>query len=186
MTALSALWLPILVAAAGVWLVSSIIHMAPLWHRSDYPKLAKEAELMDAVRPLAIPPGDYMVPRPSSMKDMRSPEFLEKRMRGPIMLFTIFPGGPPTMAPQLILWFLYCVVVGFATACVAALTQAPGADDHAVFHVVALVSFLAYTAALWQMSIWYRRAWSTTIKATLDGLIYAGVTAIVFTWLWPR
>jgi hypothetical protein len=30
--------------------------------------------------------------------------------------------------------------------------------------------------ALWQMSIWYRRAWSITLKATVDGLIYALLT----------
>jgi hypothetical protein len=38
----------------------------------------------------------------------------------------------------------------------------------------------------WQMSIWYRRTWSTTIKATVDGLIYALLTAGTFGWLWPR
>jgi hypothetical protein len=36
------------------------------------------------------------------------------------------------------------------------------------------------------MSIWYRRAWSTTIKATVDALIYAALTALVLAWLWPR
>ena len=40
--------------------------------------------------------------------------------------------------------------------------------------------------ALWQMSIWYRRAWSTTIKAMIDGAIYALLTAGAFAWLWPR
>jgi len=36
------------------------------------------------------------------------------------------------------------------------------------------------------MSIWYRRAWSMTIKATVDGLIYALLTAGTFGWLWPH
>jgi hypothetical protein len=40
--------------------------------------------------------------------------------------------------------------------------------------------------ALWQMSIWYRRAWSTTIKSSIDGLIYACLTAGTFGWLWPK
>jgi len=44
---------------------------------------------------------------------------------------------------------------------------------------------LLLCVALWQMSIWYRRAWSTTIKATVDGLIYALLTAGTFGWLWP-
>ena len=40
--------------------------------------------------------------------------------------------------------------------------------------------------SLFQMSIWYRRAWSTTIKTTVDGLVYALLTAGMFGWLWPR
>jgi len=40
--------------------------------------------------------------------------------------------------------------------------------------------------ASWQMSIWYRRSWCTTIKTTIDGLIFAGLTAGTFGWLWPR
>jgi hypothetical protein len=36
------------------------------------------------------------------------------------------------------------------------------------------------------MSIWWHRAWLTTIKATVDGVIYALLTAGVFVWLWPR
>jgi hypothetical protein len=35
-------------------------------------------------------------------------------------------------------------------------------------------------------SIWYYRAWSTTFKATVDGLIYALLTAGTFGWLWPK
>jgi hypothetical protein len=45
---------------------------------------------------------------------------------------------------------------------------------------------MGYAVALWQMSIWYRRAWSTTFKATVDGLVYALLTAGTFGWLWPR
>ena len=49
-----------------------------------------------------------------------------------------------------------------------------------------LVLVALYALALWQNSIWYRRAWSTTIKSTFDGLVYALVTAGTFGWLWPR
>ena len=51
---------------------------------------------------------------------------------------------------------------------------------------VGAAAFYCYSVALWQMSIWYRRAWSITLKATVDGLIYALLTAGMFGWLWPR
>jgi hypothetical protein len=63
MTELSALWLPILLSAVIVFVVSSIIHMATPWHKSDFPKLPNEDQVRDALRPLAIPPGEYMIPR---------------------------------------------------------------------------------------------------------------------------
>ena len=47
-------------------------------------------------------------------------------------------------------------------------------------------AFIAYSAALWQMSIWYRRSWGTTLRYTVDGLIYALLIAGTFGWLWPR
>src|SRR3989442_9893686 len=73
MTALSALWLPILVSAVAVFVVSSIIHMTPLWHKTDYPRFTNEDRVLDALRPMGIPPGDYMMPRPASSAEMRSP-----------------------------------------------------------------------------------------------------------------
>ena len=56
MTALSALWLPILLSAVLVFVASSLIHMASPWHKSDYPKLPDEEQLIGALRPLVIPP----------------------------------------------------------------------------------------------------------------------------------
>src|SRR5260221_13722019 len=89
MTGLSALWLPILLSAVIVFVVSSVIHMASPWHKSDYPKLHNEDQVIDALRPLALPPGDYMVPRPSSGAEMKPPEFLNKVKKGPVLILTV-------------------------------------------------------------------------------------------------
>ncbi len=186
MTPLVSLWLPILLSAVGVFLVSSLIHMFTGWHKSDYPKVPNEDRVMDTIRPLGIPPGDYMMPRPSSQEEMRSPAFVEKFKKGPVMVFTVMPGGSMAMGKSLTMWFVYAVVVGIFAAYVAGRALPPVASSRAVFRFVGVTAFIGYTLALWQMSIWYRRAWLTTIKATVDGLIYALVTAGVFAWLWPH
>jgi hypothetical protein len=186
MTGLSALWLPILLSSVIVFLVSSAIHMASPWHKNDYPKVPNEDKVRDALRPLAIPPGDYMVPRPSSTQEMRSPEFAEKVKQGPNMILTVIPNGPWPMGKNLALWFLYSAVVGLCAAYVAGRALPAGAAYLQVFRFAGVTAFVGYSLALWQMSIWYRRAWSTTIKATVDGLIYALLTAGTFGWLWPR
>src|SRR5580692_2425244 len=94
---LASLWLPIVLSAVIVFIASSVIHMTPLWHKSDYPKMPKEAEVLDALRPFAIPPGDYFIPRAGGMQQMRSAEFKDKLNRGPVAVFTVLPNGPIAM-----------------------------------------------------------------------------------------
>lgn len=186
MTPVIALWLPILVSAVIVFVMSSIIHMASPWHKNDYPKMPREDDVMDALRPLAIPPGDYMVPRATSTEEMRSPEFTEKLRRGPVMILTVLPSSPFSMGRNLSLWFVYLLVVGLFAACVAGRALPAGAEYMAVFRFVGVTAFLGYAAALWQMWIWYHRSLAITIKATIDSLVYALLTAGTFGWLWPR
>ena len=185
MTGLPALWLPIVVSAVLVFVASSIIHMASPWHKSDYPKLATELQVMDALRPLAIPPGDYFVPRPASRDEMKSPAFKERVKQGPVVLFTVMP-GEFSMGRNLALWFAYCVVIGFFAAYITGRALPPGTPYLRVCRFAGTTAFIGYSAALWQMSIWYHRSWMTTIKATVDGLIYGLLTAGAFGWLWPR
>ncbi|OLC39896.1 MAG: hypothetical protein AUH75_08970 [Gemmatimonadetes bacterium 13_1_40CM_4_65_7] len=187
MTALSALWLPILVSAVAVFVVSSIIHMTPLWHKTDYPRFTNEDRVLDALRPMGIPPGDYMMPRPASSAEMRSPEFKEKMKRGPAVMMTVFPPWTGSMASNLSQWFVYCIIVSVFAAYIAGSAVPPGAPTFAaICRYVGGTAFAGYTLALWQMSIWYRRAWSMTLKSTFDGVIYALVTCAVFTWMWPH
>ena len=186
MTPLTALWLPILLSAVIVFIASSVIHMVLPWHKGDYRRTPDEDKFMDAVRPLSIPPGDYMVPCPVSREGMRSPEFHEKFKRGPVLMMTVMPGGTMAMGRNLGLWFLYCIVVSFFSAYVASRALPPHADYLEAFRFAGTAAFLTYAGALWPMSIWYRRSWSITIKSTIDGLIYAGLTGGTFGWLWPK
>ena len=186
MTALSALLVPIVLSAVIVFVASSIIHMALPWHKSDYPKVPNEQRVRDALRPLAIPPGDYMIPRASSMQDMKSPEFVAKMNEGPVMVVTVLPNGPWTMGKNLAQWFVYSIVVGVFAAYVAGTALPPGAPYPRVFQLVGVTAFIGYALALWQLSIWYRRDWMTTVKSNVDGLIYGLLTAGTFGWLWPH
>ena len=42
-----------------------------------------------------------------------------------------------------------------------------------VFRFAGATAFFGYSLAAWPMSIWYKRSWGTTLRLTLDGLIYA-------------
>src|SRR5258708_19228992 len=164
MTGLHALWRPILLSSVIVFVVSSVIHMAWPWHKNDYRKVQNEDRLRDALRPLAVPPGDYMVPRPSNMQEMRSPEFSEKMKKGPVMILTVIPNGSPSMGKPLALWFLYSAVAGLFAAYVAGRALPVGAPYLRVFQLVGPTAFIAYAAPLWQMSTWYPPPSSTTTQ----------------------
>jgi hypothetical protein len=186
MISLTALWLPILLSAVIVFVASSIIHMVLPWHKGDFAKMPNEDKVMEALRPLAIPPGDYMMPCPGSMQDMKSPEFMDKMKKGPVMMATVMPSGPTSMGRNLGLWFVYNIVISVFAAYIASRALPVGAHYLEVFRFAGATAFIGYSAALWPMSIWYRRAWSITIKSTIDGLIYGMLTAGTFGWLWPR
>jgi len=182
----AALWLPILVSAVLVFVVSSIIHMGPFWHRTDFPRYPAEERVLDALRPLGIPPGEYMMPRPASSAEMRSESFKEKLKRGPAVMITVFPPWTGSMAANLAQWFVYCLVVNLLAAYIAGAALPLGtATPIAICRFAGTVAFIGYTIALWQMAIWYRRSVGMTLKSTLDGLIYSAVVCGVFVWLWP-
>lgn len=185
MVTISALWLPILLSAVLVFIVSSLVHMVFGYHRTDFRKLPNEERTLDALRSENIPPGDYLFPRPPSHKEVRSPEMIEKYKKGPVGLLTVLPSGTPTMGKQLFQWFLFCLAVGVAVAYLAGRALEPGATYLAVFRFAGTGAFYAHSFGRVIESIWMGRAWSTTCKNVFDGLLYALVTAGTFGWLWP-
>jgi hypothetical protein len=186
MTGLPALWLPILLSAVVVFLVSWLIHTVLPWHKNDFQQIPNQDKVMDAMRPFAIAPGDYMLPRANSMKEMCTPEFVEKLNKGPIAIMTVVPNGPISMGKSLVMWFLYTIVVAIFAAYIAGRALPVGAPYLHVFRFVGCTSFIGYSLALWQSTIWYHRPCLTTFKLNIDGLIYGLLSAGVFGWLWPR
>jgi hypothetical protein len=186
MVPITSLWLPIVLSAVIVFVASSVIHMVLGYHKNDLLALPKEADVMAALRPFNIPPGDYGMPKPASMKDMGTPEFAEKLKKGPAVFMTVLRPGPPETAGQLAQWFFYSIVISVFSSYVASRAVGPSADYLMVFRFVGTTAFMGYAMALPQFSIWYRRNWVTTLRSMFDGLLYASLTAGTFGWLWPR
>lgn len=184
MTPLSALWLPIILSAVIVFVASSIMHMLLPYHRSDYKQLPSEDKVIPALRAAGLTRGLYIFPY-ATHKELKSPEVMEKYKLGPVGMMTIFNNGPVVMPKFLVMWFGYCLIIGFFTAYLAAHTIAPGTYYLAVFRVVGTAAFLGYGLGTISNGIWKGQTWSFTIKEVIDGLIYALLTAGTFGWLWP-
>ena len=185
MVSVTALWLPILVAAVLVFIVSSIIHTVLSYHNTDYGGVPNEDSLRTAMRELNIPAGDYIVPHCSGNKERNSDEFKRKVDEGPVVMMTVYGDDPFNMTSSLIHWFLYCILVSLFAAYVTSIGLGAGADYMAVFRISGTVAFAAYGLGLLQQSIWYKKNWTATLKSLFDSLIYGFVTAGALGWLWP-
>ena len=185
MVSVLSLWLPVLLSAVFVFVVSSVIHMVLKYHSNDFIKVPKEEEVMDALRPFNLEPGNYSMPRAADMKDMNSPEYKEKLNKGPNAMLTVLPNGSMNMGSALLQWFLFCVVVGIFSGYVAGIKLAPGAAYMEVFRISSVVAFCSYSLGLWSNTIWYKHSLSATIKSTFDGLVYGLVTGGVFIYSFP-
>jgi hypothetical protein len=186
MHAFIALWLPTILSAVAVFILSSIVHMVVPWHKNDYAKFPDEEGVLDALRGFNLAPGEYLAPRPTTRGEMGSPDFIAKMQRGPHVMLNLQPGGSPSMGKPLVLWLIYVIIVSALAGHIAYAFHDFGIDDRYVFHTVGLTAWLAYSSAQWQATIWFRKPWLASLKSTFDGLIYAVVTGLIFVYFWPK
>jgi hypothetical protein len=186
MVSLAALWLPIVVSAVLVFIVSSVLHMLLTYHRGDYLKFSNEDEVRAAIRAGSPSPGQYLLLHAMGPNALKEPSMIEKFKQGPSGLVFIRQSGIPNMGPLLVQWFIYMLVVSLFAGYVASATLPTGTPYLKVFQVVGTVAFVSYAAARTQSVIWQGEPWTVAIKEMIDGLIYGLLTAGVFGWLWPR
>lgn len=184
MITLTQLWLPILLSAIGVFIASSIVHMAlKFWHMPDYHGFSNEDEVRAAIRKSNPSPGMYMLPY-CKMEDMKKPEVQEKFTQGPVAFMILRASGKLNMGASLVQWFIFCLVVSIFCAYIASSTLAGGTAGLQVFRVIATIGFMAYAFAVLPFGIWYGQPWKAVTKDVIDGLIYGLITGAIFAALW--
>ncbi|MDP1581147.1 MAG: hypothetical protein Q8M02_12780 [Candidatus Didemnitutus sp.] len=186
MNALLALWLPILLSAVVVFVISSLIHMVFKWHAPEYRQLANEDAVRDAIRAGNPTPGQYAIPHCADMKAMGSEPMMKKYQEGPVGFLLLAPNGPCNIGKSLLQWFLMGLGVTVIGAFLA--TQLFGLDPARAMtaaKLIGAVSFLSFGMGTLCESIWMARPWTSSAKFLLDAALYACGTAAVFYWLWP-
>jgi len=186
MSFLSELWLPIVLSAVFVFVVSSVIHMAVPWHKGDWKKVKSEDAMLDALRAAGLEPGTYMFPCAGSMKEMGTPEMKAKLERGPVGHMTLLPPGGYNMGRSLVAWFVYSVIVGLLVAYVAWNSLGATASFTEVFRIAGTAGILGYAVGALQDWIWKGQRGSVTGKFVVDGILYGLATGATFAWLWPE
>lgn len=183
MAFLSELWLPIVLSAVFVFIVSSIIHMVLPIHRNDHQPIPNEDKVLQTLRDNNVGGGQYSFPHCSDMKEYGSEEMQAKIKQGPVGFMTVLP-GQYQLGKSLLAWFIYTLVVGVFVAYIAAKSQPPADEYMTIFQITGAIAVLAYGTAPIPDSVWRGIPWKNTFKHVIDGVIYGLVTAGTFAWLW--
>lgn len=179
------LWLPVVVSAVAVFIVSAIVHMVLRYHRADFKRLSDEDSVAAAVRKVGPSPGVYAIPYCAEMAQMKDPAMRKKFEDGPVAHLIVRRNGLPGMGKNLAQWFLLCFLVSFVTGYVARHTLSFGASGLEVMRLTGTVAFAAYAFGYLQNSIWEGIPWSNSLRGLIDAVLYALTTGLVFRWLWP-
>ncbi len=185
MLEVEALWVPLLVSAAAVFVASALAWTVMPHHRPDFAPADDEDALMDAIRKCAPKPGMYYFPY-ADHKSEHTKEYRQKVEAGPVGIIRVRdPKSALNMPGAMIKSFVYNLVVATLVAYVAGGALGPNAAFWDVFGTVGPVTFLAYALCSVHESIWMGLPRSAAIKQGIDGFAYALITAGVFAWLWP-
>lgn len=184
MDILPQLWLPILVSAVVVFAASFLAWMALPHHKQDVKMLPDEPALTNHLKQLNIPPGTYMWPNCQSPADQKSAEFKARFESGPWGSMNIV-GSRPNFARNLVLTFIFYVVVGTFVGYITANARAAGAAFLPVFQVAGATAVLAYCAGSIPNAIFFGKPGRFVFTEFIDGVVYGLLTGIVFGLLWP-
>lgn len=176
------LWLPILLSAAAVFVLSSLMWMVLPFHKGDFQKLGAEPEFHALLRQHRPGTGRYMVGfgdcggggGPRTPIDPDVPRAL-----------LLVQHGPLSMGRSLGAWGVHLVVVSVLVAYAGSLALGAGAAAMPVFRMTSLAALLAYGGGVVPKSIWDGVPWKSVPVALFDAAVYAAATGAIFAWRWP-
>jgi hypothetical protein len=184
MELLTPLWLPILLSAVAVWILSALVWMAMPHHKQDFIRLPDEDGFMDYVRQSGIKPGNYVFPDFRGREAMKSPKVEKALNDGPVGHLSLWP-TPLTMGGKMVATFIVYLV---ASILIGYLTRValPGAAPFAkVFQVAGTAGILAYCFSFIPNAVWFGSYRRTIVANIIDGIVYGLITGAIFAWRWP-
>ena len=176
------LWLPIVVSAVLVFVLSAASHMALPWRKNEWNRITDFEPLQASLKGLR--PGLYAFPAAPTPKEQMTKEWRERWAKGPSGWLTIAPSEPIDMGRNMALSVVAYAVVAALAAYVAWHALGPAARGRAVFRLVGTLGFMSFAVGTVFQSIWYHRPWRAYASDLVDALLFGLAMAAVFAWLW--
>lgn len=183
MSAITDLWLPILVSGVGVFFASFLAWMVLPHHKGDFKQFKSEGAVLDALRPQGLAPGTYIYPDCQGPA-MKTEEGKQRYAAGPWGVILVH-GGPANFGRNLVLVFAFYVVVSVLVAYVARLALPDGASFMNVFRIAGTAGAMAYALGGIPNAIFFGRTGRSIAMDTLDGVAFGLLTGAIFGWFWP-
>jgi hypothetical protein len=184
MAFLTELWLAILLASVACFILSSLAWTVLPHHNKDFKALPDFDAFVASIKSQGIQPGQYMFPYCEDQKAMGTPEFQQIYAKGPWGTLNLWP-AKPNMGRNLVITFVYFLIVSALIAYVGFESLGRGADSLRVFQITGTVGVLAYCASGILNTVWFSVPLRNIITGLVDGVAYGLVTGAIFAWLWP-
>lgn len=182
------LWLPILLSAVAVWIVSAVVWMALPHHKGDFiglPNPPGEDHFMEFVRASGIKPGNYSFPDCRDHAVMKTERVQQAWEKGPVGHLSVWK-TPVTMGDKMVATFVVYLIVSTVIAYITRLALPDAAPFGKVFQVASTAGILAYCFSFIPNAIWFGAYKRTIIANVVDGIVYGVVTGLIFAWRWPH
>jgi hypothetical protein len=180
---LTTLWLPVLLSAAAIWVISTIVGMALPHHKQDWIGIPDEDGFMDYIRRSGIKPGNYLFPDFRSREALKSEKVETALKAGPVGHLSVW-NTPVTMGGKMVATFIVYLVVSILIAYLTRVAL-PGAAPFAkVFQVAATAGVLAYCFASIPNALWFGAYKRTIVASIIDGIVFGLITGAIFACLW--
>ena len=185
MALLIPLWLPILLSAAAIWVISAIVGMALPHHKQDWIGLPDEDGFMDYIRRSGIKPGNYVFPDFRDREAMKSEKTEKALKEGPVGHLSVWQ-TPVTMGGKMVATFIVYLVVSTLIAYLTRVALPGPAEFAKVFRIAATAGILAYSFSFIPNALWFGAYKRTIIASVIDGIVFCLITGAIFAWRWPH
>ena len=179
------LWLPILLSAGIVWIVSAIVWMALPHHKQDFINLPDEDAFIDFLKRSGIKPGNYVFPDFRGREAMKSEKTCKLLEQGPVGHLSVWP-TPLTMGGKMFATFIVYLAVSTLIAYLTRVALPGPAPFAKVFQIAGTAGVLAYCFSFIPNGVWFGAYKRTLVASFIDGIAYGCITGAIFAWLWQH
>ena len=176
------LWLAIVAATLALHTASFISWTVFPHHFADKKKLADEDKVMELVRELNIPPGNYMFPYTTDKQTQSDKDFIAKYKAGPVGCLDVYT--PMNMGKNIAFTILFFFVTSSVIAYITHVAYPPSDPETTflkVFRFAGTVAILTYASSGILNRIWFQ---ARKITDFIDGCVFGLILGLIFAALY--